>query len=92
MDCTCNSRIGQQLTDQLLDKGAIEPRVFASFVGINLETGDSAITLPFIAHADNKPWATLKGQTLSVVASFCPFCGKPAKAAQTDKPAAEAAC
>lgn len=87
MYCKCISKIGQLLTEQAEDKGDLNPRVFASFVGTDFETGLTTIHMPFILHADNRPHNTLKGTVLGVPASFCPFCGTPAV-----RRASEAAC
>jgi Zn-dependent M28 family amino/carboxypeptidase len=94
MDCNCISRHGQALTEQLLAKGAVNPRVFASFVGMDFEseTGSMAVLMTFTAHAENKPYSGAKGHPMSVIASFCPFCGTPAKAGAAIQPAPEAPC
>lgn len=94
MNCDCISRHGQALTQQLLAKGAENPEVYASFVGMDFEseTGGMAVIMTFTARAANKPYNSLKGHPMSVVASFCPFCGVPAKAAPAAQTAAEAPC
>lgn len=87
MNCNCLTEIRQKLTDHAAKQGVVNPALSENFLAIDFSTGAVAINLPYTVHGDNKPYNTAKGKQLNMVASFCPFCGKPASA----KPEAERA-
>jgi hypothetical protein len=91
MNCTCITEIGQKLTEQMAKDGAVNPKVYPNFVGIDFNGGRTVVSLPYTVHGDNRPYSSQKGKTISMVASFCPFCGKSTKAEPAAQPAAEAA-
>lgn len=91
MQCKCIDEITAKLKQHAVEKlGAINPSLSMNNLGINFNTGEGVISLPFTIRAENKPFNTLKGKSINMVASFCPFCGKSAKAVPVP-PVAEAA-
>lgn len=79
MKCTCVYDVSKQIAAKMAERGAVNARVDPVFVALDLNTGGEVITLPYTVHGDNKPYNTMKGKTVSMFASFCPFCGVPTK-------------
>ena len=79
MNCTCLNDVKAKLTKHVTEKGVINPVLSADFLGINLETGEGIISMVYTVRGDNKPYNTLKGKPLNMIASHCPFCGTAVK-------------
>lgn len=79
MNCDCISDIKKKLTEHVVGLGVVNPILTADFLGINLGTGESVISMAYTVRGDNRPYNTLKGKPITMVASYCPFCGKSTK-------------
>lgn len=79
MNCNCLAEVKADLLKHVAKRGAVNPRMSENFLGINLDTGEAIISMSYTLHADNRPYNTQKGKPVTMVASFCPFCGKSVK-------------
>lgn len=79
MNCECLEFNRTKIAEHYAKQGVVNPKVSETFLGINVETGEGVITLTYTIRGDNKPYNTQKGKPLSMVASYCPWCGKSAK-------------
>lgn len=75
MNCKCLEFNEAKLIEHYAKAGIVNPRVDAEFLGINMETGDSTISLVYTIRGDNRPYNTQKGKPCHMVATFCPWCG-----------------
>lgn len=83
MQCKCIEDVTAKLKAHAAEKmKAVNPTVSMDNVGIDLRTGKGLLSLPFTVRAENRPFNTRNGQSVNMVASFCPFCGVPAEAKQ----------
>lgn len=80
-NCDCIADLQKRLAKHAAEEmGATNPKVKAQFTAIDLSgDGGLLVSLPFTLRADNRPYNTVKGKPMNMIASFCPFCGKPAK-------------
>jgi len=79
MNCDCLTINRTKIAEHYAKQGVVNPDVSENFLGINFETGEGVITLTYTVRGENKPYNTVKGKPLSMVASYCPWCGKSAK-------------
>jgi len=80
MNCDCLKFNEQKLIEHYAAKGVANPKVSPDFLGIDFQTGQGCISLVYTVRGDNRPYNTQKGKACHFVASYCPFCGKSAKA------------
>lgn len=79
MNCNCIDETNERLVKHALAHGVVNPTLSENFLGINLITGDPVISMRYTLRGDNRPYNTSKGKPASIVASYCPFCGKSVK-------------
>lgn len=80
MNCNCLEDVKKKLTEIAAERGVVNPNLTPEFVGIDLSSGQGVISLTYTVRGDNRPYNTQKGKPFSMVASYCPFCGKSVKA------------
>jgi hypothetical protein len=85
MNCDCLDFNEKKLAKHYAKQGVINPKVSADFLGINFATGEGVISLTYTVRGDNRPYNSAKGKPVSMIASFCPWCGKSTKRASADQ-------
>ena len=86
MDCGCIKRLEGEIAEAPFVKAKAGDNIKVECVATAFQmTNDMAlklvINIPFRVRGTGKGFTSEKGKELPVAASFCPFCGKSAKAA-----------
>lgn len=79
MNCNCLSEVAEKIkgamNERLKDIKSVECGTVAFTLGGSVE---QRIYVPFRVKADAPKFRGAKGGEITMLASFCPFCGKPA--------------
>jgi len=76
MNCECIFDVERGITDHFRAEAGHDVRATCNQVGINLSSGSMTLSIGFTVRGNSRRFSTSKGVSASMVASFCPFCGK----------------
>lgn len=85
MDCGCIKRLEGEIAETSFVKAKAGDNIKVECAATAFQMTDDmglklVVNIPFRVRGTGKGFTSEKGKELPVVASFCPFCGKPAAA------------
>lgn len=86
MDCGCIKRVEGEIAEAQFVKEKAGENIEVTCMATGFQLTDDmglnlVLNIPFRVRGTGKGFSSAKGKELPVVASFCPFCGKPTKKA-----------
>lgn len=79
MNCSCIQDTERRLADHFRPEAGENTRATCGQIGIDFGSGNLALTIPFTVRGSARKFNTVKGYPASMVAKFCPFCGRDTK-------------
>lgn len=92
MNCGCIKRLEREIAEAPFVKAKAGENIKVTCAATGFQMTDDmnlklVINIPFRIRGTGKGFTSEKGKELPVVASYCPFCGKPSQEEDESQPA-----